>query len=83
MLFEKISNICKEKGICIAKLEEECGLGNATVRRWNTSTPRLDSIKKVANYLGVSLDDLLTEERGEQESGRKNESNHNQLIREN
>ena len=62
MLFEKISNLCKEKGISIAKLEEECGLGNATVRRWIDSVPRLDSIQKVANYLGVSVNDLLSSE---------------------
>ena len=59
MLFEKISNLCKEKGISIAKLEEECGLGNATVRRWDNSIPRLDSVQKVANYLGVPIEDLL------------------------
>ena len=62
MLFEKISTLCKEKGISIAKLEEECGLGNATVRRWIDSVPRLDSIQKVANYLGVSVNDLLSSE---------------------
>lgn len=62
MIFEKISNLCKEKGISIAKLEEECGLGNATVRRWIDSVPRLDSIQKVANYLGVSVNDLLSSE---------------------
>lgn len=62
MLFEKISNLCKEKGISIARLEEECGLGNATVRRWNVSMPRLDSLQKVANYLGVPVSDLLSPE---------------------
>lgn len=62
MLLEKISNLCEEKGISIAKLEEECGLGNATVRRWNNSMPRLDNVQKVANYLGVSVVDLLTPE---------------------
>lgn len=62
MLFKKISELCDAKGISIAKLETECGLGNATVRRWDKSMPRLGSIQKVADYLNVSIDDLLTPE---------------------
>lgn len=59
MLFEKISQLCEARGISIAKLESECGLGNATVRRWNKSMPRLGSIQRVADYLKVSINDLL------------------------
>lgn len=62
MLFEKISELCEARGISIAKLESECGLGNATVRRWNKSMPRLGSIQRVADYLKVSINDLLTPE---------------------
>lgn len=59
MLYEKILKICKEKKISISKLEAECGLGNATIRGWKESSPRVDSLKKVADYLGVPIWELL------------------------
>ncbi|MCD7724263.1 MAG: helix-turn-helix domain-containing protein [Clostridiales bacterium] len=61
MLLEKIESLCAEKGISISRLEKECGLGNATVRGWDKSIPRADTIKAVADYFGVSPDEFLTE----------------------
>lgn len=62
MLFERISALCKERGISIAKLEQEVELGNATIRGWKNSSPRAVSLKKVADYLGCTLDELLRED---------------------
>ncbi len=59
MLFSKIASLCKEKGISIAKLEKECGLGNATIRGWKTSMPNAVNLKKVADYLDVPIEKLL------------------------
>lgn len=65
MLFEKILALCKEKGISIARLERECGLGNATVRGWAASSPKADNLKVVADYFGVTVDELLTNSHSE------------------
>lgn len=62
MLFEKISALCEKKGISIAKLEKDSGLGNATVRGWKKSIPSVESIKKVCRVLGCTVDDLLKED---------------------
>ena len=59
LLYAKISAICKERKIPISKVEADCGLGNATIRAWRTSSPRVDSLKKVADYLGVPIERLL------------------------
>lgn len=59
MVLENISLLCREKGISIARLEKECGLGNATIRRWGASSPNIDSLKRVADYFCVSIDELL------------------------
>ena len=59
MIFDNISRLCKEKGISIAKLERESGLGNATIRGWINSSPRVESLTKVAKILGCSVEDLL------------------------
>lgn len=59
LILDNISRLCKERGISIARLERESGLGNATVRGWGNSSPTVDNLLLVANYLGVTLDELL------------------------
>lgn len=61
MIYENIVSLCKAKNISIAKLERETGLGNATIRTWETSSPSVDRLKKVADYLGVTIDSMLSE----------------------
>ncbi len=63
MLYFKISNLCKDRNISVARLEKECGLGNATIRGWKTSNPNLNNLKKVADYFGVSIEYFLSEEK--------------------
>lgn len=59
MIFENISELCKEKKISIAKLEKESGLGNATIRSWVNSSPRVENLQAVARTLECTVDDLL------------------------
>lgn len=59
MLFAKILQLCAEHKTNITKLERDCGLANATIRRWEVNTPNVDSLVKVADYFGVSVDYLL------------------------
>jgi len=59
VVFTNVSRLCKEHGISIAKLERELGIGNATIRNWNTSSPTLEKAKLVADYFGVTVDALL------------------------
>ena len=63
LLYFKISNLCKDRNISVARLEKECGLGNATIRGWKTSNPNLNNLKKVADYFGVSIEYFLSEEK--------------------
>lgn len=46
----------------IAALERALGLGNATIARWDTNRPKIDSVYAVAQYFGVSMEYLLTGE---------------------
>ena len=61
LIFENILRLCKERNITISRLEKEVGLGNATVRGWEESTPKVDKLKLVADFFGVTVDDLLKE----------------------
>ena len=59
MIYRNVLRLCKEKGITIAKLEREIGLGNGTIGRWERSSPNVDNAKKVADYFGMTVDALL------------------------
>lgn len=58
-LYDKIKELASEHGFSIRSLEEKLGFGNGTIRRWQTQTPGIDKIQKVADYFNVSIDYLL------------------------
>lgn len=58
-IFDRIQKLCKIRNITIAALERECGLGNATIKKWGISTPSGDKLAKVADYFNVTTDYLL------------------------
>lgn len=43
----------------IAALERASGLSNGTINKWDKATPNMESAKKVADILNVSVDYLL------------------------
>nr|DAP14021.1 MAG TPA: helix-turn-helix domain protein [Caudoviricetes sp.] len=57
-LLERVQSLLQERGISIKQAERESGLSNATIRKWETQNPSLDSIIKLAKYLHVSVDYL-------------------------
>lgn len=61
MIFEKIGELCKERGISVYQLEKDCGFGNGTIGKWRFVSPTADKLKRVADYLGCSVDYLLKE----------------------
>lgn len=62
MIFTNIARLCKERGISVARLERETGLGNATIRGWAASSPTVEKLKTVADYFGVTVDSLLSDQ---------------------
>lgn len=60
-LFENIKNLCKSKNVSINKMLEDCNLSKSTVDNIKKgSMPSVDKISKIADYLKVSTDFLLT-----------------------
>lgn len=54
--------LCNASGKSPSAVAEELGLSRATVTHWGDgSVPRQATLQKVANYFGVSVDDLLAE----------------------
>ena len=62
MLLDNIKRLCKEKNTSICAVERTLGIGNGTIGKWDVYSPRLDIVKKVADYFGMTVDELLREE---------------------
>ena len=62
MILKNIKRKCAEVGICLAALERETGIGNGVIAKWKDGAPRVDTLKKVADYFGCTVDELLKEE---------------------
>lgn len=62
LLVEKITKLCKARGISIYKLEKDLPIGNGTIARWDKQDPGVSKLKAVADYFGVTVDYLLKED---------------------
>ena len=58
-LFERIKQISVKKNVSIRTIEKLSGLSNGVIQNWATSSPRMDLLLKVADYLEVTLDELV------------------------
>lgn len=66
MITENIRQLCKNRETSFWALERELGLGNGTIAKWSSRSPRVESLKLVADYFGVTVDDLLKENTDQQ-----------------
>lgn len=58
--FTMYNRLCAEKGISASAAAEKIGLSNSTVTSWkNGALPRRPTIKKVADYFGVTVDQMM------------------------
>ena len=61
-MVNKIKSLAKERGLTIMQVEEQCNIGKKSIYNWDTSQPAVDKVKRVADLLGVTVDELLKEE---------------------
>lgn len=60
MFKKNFEKICIDKGVKPTVVVRDCGLAASTYTLWtDESVPRQSTIKKLADYLDVSVDDLL------------------------
>lgn len=58
--YERLNFLIKKNGLSQAKLEKAIGISNGSVSKWKKSLPSIKTIKKIAEFLNVSDDWLLT-----------------------
>ncbi|MBQ9348173.1 MAG: helix-turn-helix transcriptional regulator [Oscillibacter sp.] len=59
MIFDNIRALCMERGVSVRRVERETGIANGVIRKWNHQSPRVDKLLLVADYFGVTLDELV------------------------
>ncbi|WP_308902458.1 helix-turn-helix domain-containing protein [Latilactobacillus curvatus] len=59
MMYDKIKELAKKKGVSINKMEKDLEFGSSTISKWSKSIPSADKLKKVADYLEVDMNELL------------------------
>lgn len=65
MVYDNISKKAKENGVSINSIEKETGLAIGSICKWNTVSPTARSLKKVADCLECTVDELLEDSKSE------------------
>ena len=58
-LISRIKQLAQSKQLTLAQLERNVGISNGQIRRWDTSSPKVENLLKIADYFSVSLDYLM------------------------
>lgn len=61
---ELVKKICKERKIPISKLERDCDFSNGYIRKLKEGKFPSDRLQRIADYLDVSVEFLLTGSEG-------------------
>lgn len=59
-MVNKIKEKCKEKGLSLAELERRANVN--FIRRWDSHSPSIDKVYRVAKVLETTIDKLMEEE---------------------
>ena len=60
-LYENVKEAANSKGYSINKLEKELGFARSYISKFKKITPSADKIQKIADFLGVTSEFLLTD----------------------
>lgn len=60
MFYERLKELCKEKGTSVTNVVKELGMSTGNISKWKSGkTPKSDTVSALSEYLGVSTDYLL------------------------
>lgn len=58
-MLSQIKVLAKERKLTIAEVERMAGLKPRTVYKWDENIPSVDKVKRVADALSVTVDELM------------------------
>ena len=69
MFYDKYAHLCKKRGISMSAAAVEAGVSKSLVTKWKANKveiPSPDVLKKLSNYFGIPVSELLGEENCEE-----------------
>lgn len=60
-IYDNVKRICAVKKCSINMVENDLNFPRGSICKWNTNVPSVAKVKKVADYLDVTVDELLKE----------------------
>ena len=69
-IFDNIRTIARVKNIPIYELEKKAGVSTGSTYKWNSVSPTVRNLEKVATVLGCTIEELL--ESGEEKTNEDN-----------
>lgn len=69
-MYDTFEKLLKSKGLTASKVSQNTGIATSTFTDWKKGryTPKADKMQKIADFLGVSVDYLITGKDTEKES---------------
>ena len=63
-MYKKFEELLKQNGVTAYRVSKETGIPASTFTDWKTgkSKPKVDKLKRVADYFGVSIEYLIADE---------------------
>ena len=61
MFYDTFLNLCEEKHVTPIQVRNDLGISQSTMASWKSRrlTPKYETLKKLADYFDVSINDLL------------------------
>lgn len=60
LLYDNVKEVCKQQGVTILKLESDLGFPRSSICKWNDNDPGVSKVKKVADYLKIDINQLIS-----------------------
>ncbi len=79
-LVSRIKDLSSQKGVTFAEIERNISISNGQIRRWDTVSPKSETLQKVAIYFNVSMDYLLERTDNTSLSYKQEDSEYDDLI---
>lgn len=55
----RVKELCRKRGISVAKIERAAGIPEKSISKWDTNIPSFDKVERVVNALEISFDEFM------------------------
>ena len=75
----RFKQLCKENGVTQKQALADMGMGRNSAQSWINGSPSLETLQKIADYFGITTDDVLGAEHKKTPTPEKGERDYSDL----